>query len=203
LDGIHEDVISQIYNYEESLLLGSLGPTASFWSSFLQMVQILLDFTRSIKQGNWKLHLQSTENMVRRQPGKFNKIATDQAIEQTINREQKCAGGIIGYCTSESTVQRWVLTSHIAAKIQAKMENVLGISETNTITKDLSKKRILFDEECVNRAYDLIQDWGTPFEENYSLVNISSGVECGTDIESDMIGAEKKGKDALRDFIQD
>ena len=132
------------------------------------MIQILLDFMRSIKLGNWKLHLQSTENMlpwifaydrpnyarfltyylvtmkelpethpniqahfeagnfsVCRQRGRFNKIPTDQVIERTVNREQKCAGGIIGYCTSEATVQRWVLTSHIAPKCQAKMENLL------------------------------------------------------------------------------
>ena len=57
LDRNHEVVISQIHDYEESLLLGSLGSTASFWSSFLKMIQILLDFTRSIKLGNWKLHL--------------------------------------------------------------------------------------------------------------------------------------------------
>ena len=132
------------------------------------MIQILLDFMRSIKLGNWKLHLQSTENMlpwifaydrpnyarfltyylvtmkelpetypniqaqfeagnfsVGRQRGRFNKIPTDQVIERTVNREQKCTGGIIGYCTSEATVQRWVLTSHIAPKCQAEMENLL------------------------------------------------------------------------------
>ena len=55
---------------------------------------------------------------VRRQHGRFNKIPSDQAIEQTINREQKCAGRIVGYSTSEGTVQRWVLTSHVAAKCQ-------------------------------------------------------------------------------------
>ena len=47
----HQDVISHIHAYENSLLAGSLGPTASIWSSFLKMVQILLDFARSIKLG--------------------------------------------------------------------------------------------------------------------------------------------------------
>ena len=67
------------------------------------------------------------------------------------------------------------------------------MSEAKTIMKDLAKKRIVFDEECVTRAYDLIKDWGTPFKENDCLVNISSGIARGTDVESDMIGAEKKG----------
>lgn len=82
------------------------------------------------------------------------------------------------------------------------MENLLGMSEANTITKDLAKKRIVFDEECVTRAYDLLKEWGTPFKENDCLVNISSGVACDTDIESDMIGAEKKGESALHNFIK-
>ena len=82
------------------------------------------------------------------------------------------------------------------------MENLLGMSEANTITKDLAKKRIVFDEECVTRAYDLVKDWGIPFKENDRLVNISSGVACGTDVESDMIGAEKKGESALHNFIK-
>lgn len=60
----HKDVIDEIHKYEASLLNGSLGPTASVWSSFLQMVQILLDFARSVKLGDWKLHLQATEYML-------------------------------------------------------------------------------------------------------------------------------------------
>ena len=80
------------------------------------------------------------------------------------------------------------------------MENLLGMSEANTITKDLAKKRIVFDEECVTRAFDLIKDRGTPFKD--CLVNISSGIACITDVESDMIGAEKKGESALHNFIK-
>ena len=60
----HNEVVDEMCAYEDSLLNGSLGPIASVWSSFLQMVQILFDFARSIKLGDWKLHLQSTENML-------------------------------------------------------------------------------------------------------------------------------------------
>ena len=241
----HKEVINQIHCYQNSLLNGSLGPTACIWSSFLQMVQILLDFARSIKLGDWKLHLQSTENMlpwmfaydrpnyarfltyymvnmqklpethpsihqqfqaghfsVRRQQGKFNKIPSDQAIEQTINREQKCAGGIIGYSTSDGTVQRWTLTSHIAAKSQSRLEEFLGMSENKCITKDLAEKRILHDEECTHRSYDLIKEWGTPFCENTRLIHLSSGLECTNEVESDMVDAEKKGKEASVTFLE-
>ena len=128
-----EKVVEEIHKYEQLLLDGYLGPTASVWTSFLQMEQILFDFIRSIKLGNWNLHMQAMEKMlpwmfaydcpnyarfltyywvfmqklpethpaiheefmagnfsVCRQHGTFNKILSDQAIEQTINRDQKC-----------------------------------------------------------------------------------------------------------------
>ena len=104
---------------------------------------------------------------VRRQHGIFNKIPSDQAIEQTINRDQKCAGGIINFCTMEGTIQRWVLTSHIAAKCKSKMELFLGMTELHNITKDVSKERMALDEECVVRSYELVKQWGSPFTENF------------------------------------
>ena len=92
---------------------------------------------------------------VRRQPGRFNKIHSNQAIEQTINKDQKCAGGIVAHSTSEGTVQRWVLISHSAAKCQTRMDDFLGISEAKSVTKVLERKRMLHDENCVLRCYDL------------------------------------------------
>ena len=38
--------------------------------------------------------------------GSFNKLPPDQVIEQTIDKEQKGAGGIIGISTSDGAVQR-------------------------------------------------------------------------------------------------
>ena len=209
------------------------------------MVQILFDFARSIKLGNWKLHLQATENMlpwmfaydrpnyarlltyytaimqklpethaqihqqfesghfsVRRKCGRFNKIPSDQVIEQTINKEQKCAGGIIGFSTTEGTVQRWSLTSHVAAKCQSRLEESLGMYNDKSVTKDLSEKRILHDEDCSLRSYDLVKEWGTPFKENTSLIHLCSGLECNPEIQFDMVNAEQKGKEALVDFLE-
>ena len=43
---------------------GDFGPMAMFWQSYLVMVQILLDFVKSIRLPDWNLHLQSTERML-------------------------------------------------------------------------------------------------------------------------------------------
>ena len=35
------------------------GPSAAFWMYLISMIQIFLNFQKSIKTGNWQLHLQS------------------------------------------------------------------------------------------------------------------------------------------------
>ena len=46
---------------------------------------------------------------VRRVYCSFKMLPLDQVIEQTIHKEQKCAGSIIGISTSEETIQRCIL----------------------------------------------------------------------------------------------
>lgn len=143
---------------------------------------------------------------VRRQHGRLNKIPSNQAIEQTINREQKCAGGIVGYSTSEGTVQRQVLTMQsCCCKVSIENGRVhYRMSEAECVTKDLGKKRLLHDEECVVRSYDLKdhKEWGTPYKENSCIVHLCSGLQCSVDIQDDMIHAEKKGTEALCSFLE-
>ena len=42
-------------------------------------------------------------------------LPSDQMIEQTINREQKGAGGVSGITASTGAVERWILSSHTIA----------------------------------------------------------------------------------------
>ena len=68
------------------------------------------------------------------------------------------------------------------------------------MTKDLAKRRILHDEECLLRSYELVKEWGTPFKENASLIHLCSGMECNAEIQFDMVYAEQKGKEALAEM---
>ena len=156
---------------------------SSFWQSYIEVIQILFDYLRSIWLGDSDLHQKVSELMlpwfhaydgqnyarhfaycwasrqqlpnthprlytefqqgkfsVGRSAGRFNKVP-DQVIEQTISKDQKGSGGIIGYSTSESTVQRWIITSHVAARLLGDMENSLGIRASVSLTKDLGKSR--------------------------------------------------------------
>ena len=44
--------------------VSNLDPMAKFWESFLNMVQILLDYIKSLRNGNWDIHLSSMERML-------------------------------------------------------------------------------------------------------------------------------------------
>ena len=163
---------------------------SAYWLSFLELVQILFDFVKSIRQGNWDLHLNAAERMIpwfhaydrtdysrhftyywasqkvlhethplmydafkssafstRRTAGKFNMLPPDQVIEQTINKEQKGSGGLIGCSTNTGTVQIWVLSSHSVAEMSMDLMEATGQNENNRLEpKDLGKSREVFDE---------------------------------------------------------
>ena len=53
--------------------------------------------------------------MVRRSPNRqFNCVPTDQALEQTVNREAKSHGGIISFTLRKGALLRWLLTRHMS-----------------------------------------------------------------------------------------
>ena len=78
---------------------------------------------------------------VRRNEGKFNMLPPDQVIEQTINKDQKGAGGIIGNSTSTDTIQIWVLSSNTAT-FAGDLKNSLRL-KTQKQTKRFKKEKAL------------------------------------------------------------
>jgi hypothetical protein len=58
-------------------------------------------------------HLYNGGFVVRKSPHTtFNSVATDQALEQTINKECKSQGGVIGFTLRKAALTRWLITSH-------------------------------------------------------------------------------------------
>ena len=194
-----DEVCVALEEFDVKIRNGELGPMAEFWQSFIDMVQVLLDFIKATRNGDWDLHLQTTERMLvwmhaydrtnysrhftyywasqqklhtrfpsiyqefqmgnfstRRTPGKFNMLPPDQVIEQTINRDQKGTGGIKAVSTSTGSVQRWVLSSHNTATIAADLRQSIGLDGSNSVPKDLGKKRMKFDEESVRKCHEVI-----------------------------------------------
>ena len=182
LEGISA-LLNTCDEFEIKIRNGDFDSMAMFWQSYLNMVQILLDFVKPIHLPDWNLHLQNTEGLLvwihaydginyarhfryygcsqqkiqnkfpaiyqqfqhgnffrRRTKGKFNMLHPDQVIEQTINKDKKGPGSIIGISISQGTMQRWVLSSHNTATLTADLRKSLNLSIVDSITKDLSLK---------------------------------------------------------------
>ena len=54
----------------------------------------------------------------------FNSVATDQALEQTINREGKSKGGVIGFTLRKAALERWLMTRHVTAEYVESLHNL-------------------------------------------------------------------------------
>ena len=57
-------LFSLMDEFDEKIRVGDFGPMATYWQTYLDMVQILLDYIKSIRLPDWDLHLQSTERML-------------------------------------------------------------------------------------------------------------------------------------------
>ena len=153
-----ESLNKLLIEFKEEIRQSTFGPTVQFWQSFLDISQVLLNYIKSFRIGDWQLHLCSMGKMllwfhacdrinyarhfthcfasfqklsethpstldqfqrgnfaIKRTNGSFNMLPPDQVIKQTINKEQKGPGGIIGMTTSVGCIQRWVFSSHVIA----------------------------------------------------------------------------------------
>ena len=128
-------------------------------------------------------------------------LPPDQVIEQTINKDQKGPGGIIGYTTSTGSIQRWVFSSHVIAKINTDFQNSIDVVESSNSVKDLGKKRKRYDEQKVQDCYNLFANCNNPYQFSEELVSINSGVAAAAEIKEDLLKANEVGKKWLNNFI--
>ena len=140
---------------------------------------------------------------VKRSPGNFNMIPPDQVIEQTVNREQKGAGGIIGSTTSTGCVQRWILSSHVAAAWCADFKESIGFKRVESGSKDLRCARKKFDEKSVQACYQTIEQWNNPFQPQENLIVLSSGVVASEEVQKDLLQAKEVGQTRLNQFLNE
>ena len=60
-----QELFNLYEEFDETISDHERFPMAVFWNSYLDMVQTLRDFTKSIKLGDWDLHMHSSEKMLR------------------------------------------------------------------------------------------------------------------------------------------
>lgn len=134
----------------------------------------------------------------------FSGIAHDQTIEQTINREVKTAGGLIGVTLNRNCVQKWILSQAERAAILGQCERMTGILKESTVRKDLEKGVGKREKAFVDATIETVMELAiNPFTtEHVDLVNIISGTVATDDVADDLLASTEKGSAALAKFRQ-
>ena len=88
----------------------------------------------------------------------FSQLPVDQTIEQTLNRNTKTKGGIIGFSLKKGAVQRWMLTAHARASFVDRCREMASSHPQNERKghKESGSVRKRRDEEDVQKIMDVI-----------------------------------------------
>ncbi len=126
----------------------------------------------------------------------FNCVATDQALEQTINREGKNQGGVVGFTLRKGALTRWLMTRHVTtAYVDAMKELCDTDDQSPKAHKEHGASRMDRDERHIQKIMEAVEKRQNPFDLDSipeELINIASG----------QVASEKFAKD-LSSFLQD
>lgn len=136
---------------------------------------------------------------------RFNSVPTDQALEQTINREAKGTGGVIDFTLRKSALLRWLLTRHVSGEYSEAFQQLLGDNSEGNLHEELGPARISRDKADVIAIKEYVKDHcQNPFDlENIpnELVNITTGQIANKVVEESLISIPEKGKIILNNFL--
>ena len=142
------------------------------------------------------------EFAVQRSGRYFSQVPVDQCLEQTINRDTKVSGGIIGISMNASAVQRWVLTSHIRAELTRCCKDAAGMAPHDDAHKALQSVGISASINLLRDVHLLLGSLSNPFADSECVFNIASGVRASEEVQRDLLGALEKGLAACEQFFR-
>lgn len=59
-----DELFTFFQEYENAISDAENSPMAAFWQSYLEMFELLMQFQKATKSGNWELHLDSCEKLL-------------------------------------------------------------------------------------------------------------------------------------------
>ena len=196
----------QLFDLYNDFCANHYDPMFQFWSSYIDLVLLLMRFMRATKghKSGWQLQLACIRDMLpwafaydrvnysrylslyccemsclstthpaanhvlhegqfavqRCRNTLFGQVATDQTTEQTVYRDMKTKGGIIGFSRRQGPVQRWMITSHDRAAISYALQGMAGVlGEVSSVHKECQKTRAQADEGDVVRLLETSESW--------------------------------------------
>ena len=164
-----------------------------YWCEMSALRQTHPEAYRQLMNGNFAVQRSSSNS--------FSQVAVDQAIEQTINRDSKGRGGIVGFSLRPGAVHKWIVTTHERADVTRACKVAAGMDESRK-ANIINKKASLTSEMSVKSVLSLLSSWHNPFEPSDAIFNIASGVTATAELERDCLVALKIGEKGLQDFIE-
>ena len=149
-------------------------------------------------------------NPIRRSTKPFSQVWTDMALEQSINRDSKSKGGIIGISQRPGALARWFLTSHEKATITGCLKEMCGFGAFNHVEnhKEAMLPRIKRDEEDIGKLLALFESemMTNPFvfgttEKPLPLITFATGVVAPEDISRQLVNEKAIGTTQMKLFM--
>ncbi|PIK41754.1 hypothetical protein BSL78_21395 [Apostichopus japonicus] len=212
-----EKLQSLLQSYQEFVSKAATNPMLAFWSSYIDMVQVLLLFIRASRESNWDLHLSSIRSMMpwfmaydrvnyaRYAPVywlEMKEFSTKHpSVEEEFQRghfsvQRQTSHGFAGIpCgqTIEQTANRDSKTKGGLTGITVNKGAVHRWISSHHMRAEISR-------ECEEMAGK--ESMVDPFDQN-QLVNLTSGVVASKEVADDLASAKSKGEVAVQSFITD
>ena len=119
----------------------------------------------------------------------FGRIAVDQTIEETVNKDTQTSGGTRGFSLRPGAVSRYYCTAEYRASAMRQLHEAICVQNSSKFSHhDLGSTHIQKDESSVEAINDLLEkDWINPFDKNPSdLFNISTGTGTTPEVSNDL-----------------
>lgn len=139
---------------------------------------------------------------VSRSSQSFNQVWTDMALEQSVNRDSKSIGGIIGITQRSGALEKWFLTAHERTATTSATKSMLVKGEESikaNTHKESSKSRIRRDEDDIRKIMNTLKTaMCNPFstdavKDEIPLSNLATGVVMPADLSQRLLQARNLG----------
>ena len=156
----------------------------------------------------------SGNHPVKRSGGSFNQVWTDLALEQSINRDSKTKGGIIGFTQQRDAVNRWYLTAHTRASIVSSTKAMCGNediellrNETGQPHKEAGTSRIERGESDVRKLLTVLTEqmlnpFDTSKHKSKLVMNLATGLTASDDVTNDIASARTIGQENFKELVK-
>ena len=89
--------------------------------------------------------------VVRRSESSFNCVPTDQALEQSINREAKSRGGMVNFTLRKGALLRWLITRYVTGEYSQCFKSMYQTTKSKKDHEELCAARKSKDQNDVSR----------------------------------------------------